>query len=113
MEHGFVYILGNHAMPGRYKVGSTSRSPFLRADELGRATGVPMNFTVLGFAAFRNASEVEAELHERFSASRCDGKEFFSCRLRELWGALAENDDRLCLCDVEAAVWIYEEEHPL
>lgn len=105
-RHGFVYILGNSAMPGRYKIGHTFNSPFERAKDLSRATGVPCAFTVLGFAGFENPERHERELHERFKAIREPGREFFQCPLEPLWRALVENEDSDCLCDVEVWSWI-------
>jgi hypothetical protein len=104
-KHGFVYILGNSAMPGRYKVGFTMNSPFQRAEELSRATGVPCDFAVLGFIAVQDPQKHEAEMHRRFAASREEGKEFFQCPLEALWRALCENEYRQAECNVEIEPW--------
>lgn len=109
---GFVYILGNTHMPGRYKVGFTLNSPFRRAQELSRATGVPGEFTVLGFVAFDEPQRAETWMHRRFVASRVDGGEFFACPLRGLWEAISENEYRSAACDVEIGPWVWDEEHP-
>jgi hypothetical protein len=109
-KHGFVYILGNVAMPGRYKVGHTFNSPFQRAEDLSRATGVPVEFTVLGFAAFQDPESYERAIHARFAASRCPRREFFQCPLRVLWNALVEDENRSVAVDVEIDPWCHEEE---
>lgn len=111
MKHGFVYILGNVAMPGLYKIGHTTSSPFERAQQLSRASGVPIEFTVLGFVAFSDPARYETELHQRFSDRRATGREFFKGPLRDLWAAMIENDERQAVCDCEIAPWSYEEEH--
>jgi T5orf172 domain len=109
-KFGFVYILGNSAMPGRWKVGFTTASPFERASVLSRATGVPNQFAVVGFVAFRDPIKHERWMHDRFAALRCHDKEFFQCPLRVLWSALSEHEDRQAVCDVEIGAWVEDDE---
>ena len=42
---GYVYVMSNEAMPGKYKIGCTSRHPDERANELN-TTGIPKPFVV-------------------------------------------------------------------
>lgn len=78
-NHGFVYILGNRAMPGIYKIGMTDRSPSSRCDELSSATAIPYPFNVLAFVPTDDALSLEQGLHEYFDAARCSPRrEFFS-----------------------------------
>ncbi len=58
-DWGFVYILGNQAMPGIYKVGTTKFSPHRRAEELSRGTGVPHEYEVFYYAELANAAAWE------------------------------------------------------
>jgi hypothetical protein len=109
-RHGFVYILANESMPGRYKIGYTMESPFARAKTLSLATGVPTDFIVMGFAGFEDPQRYESALHERFKHVRCERKEFFQSPLRPLWDALCSMEDRHCLCDVHAGYWMHDEE---
>lgn len=109
MKHGFVYLLGNVAMPGRFKVGFTMNSPFHRAEELSRATGVPVEFSVLGFIAISDPQSYEAEIHRRLAARRTAGREFFTGPLVDIWHHFKGNEDASCIVDVEVTVWIREE----
>lgn len=78
MNHGFVYIMGNVAMPGYFKVGMTERSPEQRADELSSSTSIPVRFRVLAYTLCEDPKEVEATLHEWLSDMRVNsGREFF------------------------------------
>lgn len=108
--HGFVYILGNFRMPGLYKVGFTLQSPFERAEQLSRATGVPADFDVLGFVAFECPHRYERWMHETFAATRLDGTEFFQSPLAVLWEALSTHEDRQAVCDVQIPPWTMDEE---
>jgi hypothetical protein len=109
-KHGFVYLLGHFAMPGRYKIGHTFNSPFDRSEVLSRATGVPGDFTVLGFIAIRHPQRHEIELHRRFAAVRCEGKEFFQAPADVLWEAMRCNEEANAVCNVEVAPWAYDDE---
>lgn len=110
MAHGFVYILANESMPGRYKIGHTFISPFERAAQLSKATGVPSPFTVVGFACFDDPQRYEAKYHERFRASRMPGREFFQAPLESIWKAISSDEDRAAECDVEIGPWCEYEE---
>mgnify|MGYP001769970031 CR=1 FL=1 len=78
-NHGFVYVLGNRAMPGIYKIGMTDRSPSSRCDELSSATAIPYPFSVLAFVPTDDASSLEQSLHEYFDSVRCSPRrEFFN-----------------------------------
>lgn len=78
-NHGFVYVLGNKAMPGIYKIGMTDRSPSSRCDELSSATAIPYPFNVLAFVPTDDALSLEQGLHEYFDPVRCSPRrEFFN-----------------------------------
>jgi hypothetical protein len=74
---GFVYVLTNDCMPGLVKVGMTTRSPSLRADELSSATGVPMPFVVAKYFEFPDAMGRERAFHSHHAGLRLPGREFF------------------------------------
>lgn len=78
-NYGFVYILGNAAMPGIYKLGMTTRSPRERAAELSGATAVPVPFVVLAYGECTDFREAEQWMHSEgigeFRIS--DSREFF------------------------------------
>ncbi|WP_137137356.1 GIY-YIG nuclease family protein [Pseudomonas asiatica] len=42
MNYGFIYCLGNQAMPGIYKIGMTERAPSQRCLELSNSTSAPL-----------------------------------------------------------------------
>lgn len=75
---GFVYILTNRSIPGLVKIGSTNKSPQVRAQELS-TTGVPSPFVV--YASFEiegNLSRAENSIHEHLEKFRhSSNREFF------------------------------------
>lgn len=85
MKYGFIYCIGNKAMPGIYKIGMTDRAPAQRCQELSSSTSTPLPFDVLCFAQVEDPRSVEAELHDYFSAFRVNGsREFFRTRYSEI-----------------------------
>ena len=77
-DWGFVYILGNDAMPGVYKVGTTKFSPRRRAEELSRGTGVPSEYAVLYYAELSDAPAWEKAVHRQlFDRRVSENREFF------------------------------------
>lgn len=82
---GWVYILSNECMPGIYKVGMTTNSPFARAKEISSATGVPVPFKVEASFHSDSPAETEGKIHAALSAERInDSREFFKIDLSEL-----------------------------
>ncbi|TFL14198.1 GIY-YIG nuclease family protein [Pusillimonas caeni] len=109
MKAGFVYVMGNAYMPRVYKVGATQRSPHARADELSAATGVPVDFQVLGYAEFADAFAIEAEIHDVFCCERINsGREFFEAPLQQLLDAICDHPDRLSAWTAEKDASVYE-----
>lgn len=83
-NHGFVYILGNAAMPGILKIGMTDRSPYQRADELSASTAAPLEFKVLAICPCVDAKHFEAAIHEWLAESRVNpSREFFRLSLSD------------------------------
>lgn len=77
-NYGFVYLLGNHAMPCFYKIGCTERSPHRRAEELSSPTSVPQAFQVLLYIETSDFQSVERHIHQELSDFRVNtGREFF------------------------------------
>lgn len=110
MTIGFVYILGNPAMPGLYKVGFTERSPSARAEELSGATAIPCPFDVLCYAEFPNARGVEQEMHKEFKDMRItSNREFFRGDLIPLYSYLKEHEERLSFASVMVDYYIYHQ----
>lgn len=76
-DAGFVYILTNAAMPDLVKIGSTRRSPEVRAREISGTTGVPRAFQVAFVLLVEGSAErVERAVHRALAKDR-EGKEFF------------------------------------
>ena len=76
--HGFVYLLGNKAMPCYYKIGCTERSPHARAQQLA-TTGVPHPFDVMLYIEVNNFQQVERKFHRELSDFRASGGREFFC----------------------------------
>jgi hypothetical protein len=88
---GFVYILTNPAMPGMVKIGFSESQTSIRAVELSRPTGVPMEFELVYDELVSNCRAVERTLHRRFAAHRVNQKrEFFRVPVRQVISALQE-----------------------
>lgn len=78
MNYGFIYCLGNQAMPGIFKIGMTERAPAQRCQELSGSTAAAMPFDVLCFGQVEDPRNVEAELHGIFESCRVNrSREFF------------------------------------
>lgn len=74
---GWVYILGNAAMPGLVKIGKTTRSVEQRMEELYQ-TGVPCRFGLHRAELFPDCHSAERQMHEIFSNRRFTAsREFF------------------------------------
>jgi hypothetical protein len=75
---GYVYVLTNASMPGMVKIGFTSRSAGVRANELSGATGVPTPFRIVFQARARDALSLEKAVHKRLRSVRVkQNREFF------------------------------------
>lgn len=86
---GFIYVLGNDAMPGILKIGRTSRAPAERARELSVSSGVPLPFEVLMAARFEDEVAAERECHQAMASVRVSrAREFFRSELLEAYGQL-------------------------
>ncbi|MBH4398806.1 GIY-YIG nuclease family protein [Pseudomonas aeruginosa] len=81
MNYGFIYCLGNQAMPGIYKIGMTERAPTQRCIELSNATAAPLPFELLFYGEVEDPREVERKIHEQFDLERLScSREFFRGR---------------------------------
>lgn len=89
---GFVYVMGNRAMPGIFKVGMTMHAPSKRAQELSASTSVPMEFEVLAFGEIEDPANFERQIHIAFAEYRVSpNREFFKVQLECLVDILKEN----------------------
>ena len=78
MNNGFIYLLGNRAMPGFYKIGCTKRSPYERSRQLSSPSGIPLPFDVLLYIEVNDMQRQEQRLHRELDDFRESYKrEFF------------------------------------
>ena len=96
---GFVYVLGNKAMPGLFKVGCTERSPFERARQLSKATGVPHPFEVYFHIEVEDHQYVERLIHARLNGCRSNQCREFFTDLKSIVAHLYYYPDRLAFSD--------------
>tara|TARA_R110002153_G_scaffold50606_3_gene142382 strand:- start:112 stop:576 length:465 start_codon:yes stop_codon:yes gene_type:complete len=80
----WVYILTNPSMPELLKIGSTKNLPDIRAKQVSRGTGVPLEFIVkFAFKCF-NSEGLEREVHKNLKSQRVNTrKEFFKLTVEE------------------------------
>lgn len=99
MAYGFVYLLGNEAMPCYYKIGCTDRAPHQRARELSMASGVPQPFQVLLYIEVEDAQQVERRFHRELAAFRATHQREFFCfgpaHMTWLWYVFETYMDRM------------------
>jgi hypothetical protein len=68
-----------------YKVGWSSRSPSTRAEELSKATGVPMAYIVVESWEVDDARRIEVTIHQALTAYRINPKrEFFKAPFEKI-----------------------------
>ena len=80
----WVYVLSNPSFPSFLKIGSTSKTPELRAKQLSNATGIPTDFEVVYALYCFNALACEIDIHNIMSSYRVSKqREFFSVGLEE------------------------------
>ena len=78
MSHGFIYLLGNRAMPCYYKIGCTQGAPHARAQQLSGASGVPHPFDVNLYIEVEDFQRQEQRMHQELTDFRAsDRREFF------------------------------------
>ena len=78
-DGGWLYVMRCPLMEEDvYKVGWTSKSPKARAEELSKATGVPLSFIVVESWQVADPKLAEAMAHEALASFRISGRrEFF------------------------------------
>lgn len=75
---GYVYLLGNRAMPWYYKIGCTKGAPEDRAKALSSQPGVPRQFQVLLYISIEDYLWEEQRLHAHLGDFRPSySREFF------------------------------------
>ena len=75
---GEIYLLGNTAMQGFYKIGSTTRSVEARIEELSRSTAVPAKFYPIVVIKAHKPGFVETIVHSKLASHRQNKRrEFF------------------------------------
>ncbi len=97
---GWVYLLSNPCFPEYIKIGMTSQTPEIRAQELSKETGVPWSFKVEYAVRTRRMGCLEKAMHERFLKYRLvvpelGRKEFFRINIEIGKLALEELKNRI------------------
>jgi hypothetical protein len=108
MPYGFVYCLGNPAMPGLYKIGQTSRSPQQRAVDLSASTGVPQPFYVVGYIEIESPEWWERRFHQWLDQFRSnERREFFQCSLADIAPLFLKNQHASAKVDCDFTPGMY------
>lgn len=82
MSHGYVYIISNRSIPGKLKIGQTTRSIKERLAELSN-TSVPTAFELELSCSVYDAIISEKIVHQHFQLICKKEKEFFNVKLPE------------------------------
>lgn len=94
-ESGWVYVMTNAAMPGLYKIGSTSGDPNERAREL-HTTGVAAPFVVRWAVSCDYARRVEIQTHRLLAGCRISAdREFFRVELSAIKRAVCQAQEHV------------------
>jgi len=91
-ELGYLYVLANSAMPNLVKVGKTTRSPSERAEELSKATSLPIPFIVVYEQLFEDCGIAESFVHVYLQEKGyrvADNREFFNAPVSVVVKAIA------------------------
>jgi hypothetical protein len=76
---GYIYILGNPAIPHLVKIGRTKHDPETRAYQVSAAPGVPLPFELIAYFVTSDAPRGEKRVHAALSAWRVNPRrEFFA-----------------------------------
>lgn len=92
-DNGYVYVLMNPSLNKLVKIGKSTRTPEVRAQELSTATGVPTPFTVVYDCFFENCSNAEVFVHtflENKGYRVSDNREFFEVSIKDAVDAVME-----------------------
>lgn len=93
---GYVYVLGNPAMPGLLKIGRTFDKPEGRARELSGATVAAQPFNVVYYRRFHDCVAAEVACHrvlEDRGLRENARREFFRCDAKEAIDLIIALDD--------------------
>ena len=86
-EKGYVYILSNPSYGNLYKVGMTTKDPYVRANELSELTAVPTPFKVEYSVYVEDCSVTEALTHKILQEQGyriAENREFFNAPIKEI-----------------------------
>ena len=84
-ERGWIYVMGNVAYEGVYKIGASTNDPVNRASQLSAASGVPVPFTLVYQRKVDYPFQVEAALHRILAQYRInESREFFKVKLHKI-----------------------------
>ncbi|MGA2226290.1 MAG: GIY-YIG nuclease family protein [Syntrophobacteraceae bacterium] len=92
MPRGYIYILTNKSFPKLIKIGMTTRSVKLRAQELSNHTGVPTPYVVEYEIQVEDCAKLEPIIHRKLKRYRL-AKEFFALSVgdaKEIIGEISE-----------------------
>lgn len=95
-DAGFIYALINPSMAGLVKIGKTIKDPQERANELSKATGVPIPFIVAYQLAVKDCTIAEKFIHTYLEAKGhkiADNREFFNAPLNVAIDAILKFKD--------------------
>ena len=88
---GYIYILHNPSLRDEtLKIGITTRTPYIRAAELSRKTGVAQEYVVAYLRWVMHPEAAEAKIHTYLDRYRInDKREFFQLPLEDQYAPSA------------------------
>jgi len=98
MSEGWIYIVSTptYSEKGLYKIGRTTQSPEVRAQQLSQATGVLEEFKVLFTKDVSDCELAEGMIHEKLKSYRYRGdREFFAVSLDNAKSIVSEVTEQI------------------
>lgn len=89
-NYGFIYVMRNPQYERDiYKIGLTTRTPDVRANDLSRTSGVIDYFAVMQDWEVTDCVTAEKEIHKRLAPFRVtDRREFFKVQYKEIFSVI-------------------------
>lgn len=98
-KYGFIYLLKSYEKDNIFKIGSTTRSPSKRVEEINSMNPNSLGFDLLCYAEFQDPMKVERFLHKHLEKFRIPSTELFEGSLVVFASYLYRHQDHMTFCE--------------